>query len=116
MLPQPGRQGLVTLGGVVERQIVWTSIDCRVELVLASVDAGADHAMFAHLPRPFLAMRTHGSVNHPGPDEEPIGDLATKAALVAPVGSDPNPIGGPAWAATQAGPFLSERPHPRLPC
>src|SRR5262249_30047892 len=81
----------------------------HLELVFAGIDAGADHAMLAHLPRPFLVMRTHGSFNHPGPDEEPTAILLLSAALAASVGHDPT-IGGPAPAATPAGPFLPERP------
>jgi hypothetical protein len=57
---------------------------------------------------PFLVMRTHGSFNHPGPDEVPIAISLQKAALAASVGNDPT-IGGPARVATRAGPFLSER-------
>src|SRR5215468_2951337 len=42
-------------------------IERHIELAFASVDAGADYVMLAHLPRPFLVMRTLGSFNHPGP-------------------------------------------------
>jgi hypothetical protein len=62
--------------------------------------------MFGHLRRPFLVMRTLGSFNHPGPDEEPIVILLRSTARKAVMGYDPT-IGGPAWVATQAGPFLS---------
>src|SRR5262249_33999641 len=81
----------------------------HLELVFAGIDAGADHAMLAHLPRPFLVMRTHGSFNHPGPDEEPTAILLLSAALAASVGHDTT-IGGPAPAATPARPLLTERP------
>jgi hypothetical protein len=53
-------------------------------------------------------MRTHGSFNHPGPDEEPIAISLQKAALAASVGNDPT-IGSPARVAARAGPFLAER-------
>src|SRR5262249_9729571 len=44
-----------------------------------------------------------------GPDEDADRDLATMTALTALVGNDPT-IGGPAWVATQAGPFLAGLP------
>jgi len=53
-------------------------------------------------------MRTLGSINHSGLDEEPIAILLRRTANCASVGYDPT-TGGPAWAATQAGPFLAER-------
>jgi hypothetical protein len=53
-------------------------------------------------------MRTLGSINHPGRDEEPIAILLRPSANKAPVGDDPT-IGDPAWAATWAGSFLTER-------
>jgi hypothetical protein len=53
-------------------------------------------------------MRTHGSFNHPGPMKKPIAILLRQAALKAEVDYDPT-IGGPAQAATWAGPFLTER-------
>jgi hypothetical protein len=52
-------------------------------------------------------MRTLGSFNHSGLDEEPIAILLRRTANCASMGHDPT-IGGPAWAATQAGPFLTE--------
>jgi hypothetical protein len=52
-------------------------------------------------------MRTLGSFNHSGLDEEPIAILLRRTANCASMGHDPT-IGGPAWAATQAGPFLPE--------
>jgi hypothetical protein len=53
-------------------------------------------------------MRTLGSFNHSGLDEEPIAILLRRTANCASMGYDPT-IGGPAWAATWAGPFLPER-------
>src|SRR5262245_2107643 len=65
----------MAIGAIIDQQLLSASIDRHIELVLCRVDAGADHAMFAHLPRPFLVMRTLGSFNHPGPSEEPIAIL-----------------------------------------
>jgi hypothetical protein len=58
----------------------------------------------------FLVMRTQGSFNHPGRDEEPIAILLRPSARKAAVGYDPT-TGGLAVVATSAGPFLSERSH-----
>jgi len=55
-------------------------------------------------------MRTLGSINHPGPDEEPIAILLRTAVLYAAMGYDPT-TGGPARRAIRAGPFLTERIH-----
>jgi len=44
-------------------------------------------------------------------DEEPTAILLRKTALKASVGNDPTIGCGPAWVATWAGPFLTERPH-----
>jgi hypothetical protein len=52
-------------------------------------------------------MRTLGSINHTGLDEEPIAILLRRTAQCASMGYDPT-IGGPAWAAAWAGPFLAE--------
>lgn len=54
-------------------------------------------------------MRTLGSFNHSGLDEEPIAILLRRTANCASMGYDPT-IGGPAWVATRAGPFLAEHP------
>src|SRR6185312_5476439 len=59
---------------------------------------------------PSLRMRTLGSINHPGPDEEPIAILLRTAVLYAAMGYDPT-TGGPARRAIRAGPFLTERIH-----
>src|SRR5262249_42275537 len=97
------------IASVVDLQPLRAAMQRHLELVFAGIDAGADHAMLAHLPRPFLVMRTHGSFNHPGPDEEPTAILLLSAALAASVGHDPT-IGGPARVAPRAGPFFTERP------
>jgi hypothetical protein len=55
-------------------------------------------------------MRTLGSFNHSGLDEEPIAILLRRTANCASMGYDPT-IGGPARAAARAGPFLAERPN-----
>jgi hypothetical protein len=57
-------------------------------------------------------MRTLGSFNHSGLDEEPIAILLRRTANGASMGYDPT-IGGPARAATRAGPFLAEHPNYR---
>jgi len=57
----------MALFGVVDLQPFRSAGERHIELALAGVDAGADHAMLAHLRRPFLVMRTLGSFNHPGP-------------------------------------------------
>jgi hypothetical protein len=50
-------------------------------------------------------MRTQGSFNHPGHDEEPIAILLTSSPQGS--GGDDPTIGGPAREATRAGPFLN---------
>ena len=67
LLPQPGRQRHVAIRGVVDLHFLDAFRERHIELVLTSVDTGAGYAMLAHLPRPFLVMRTHSSFNHPGP-------------------------------------------------
>jgi len=52
-------------------------------------------------------MRTLGSFNHTGLDEEPIVIWLRSSAQWASMGYDPT-IGGPVRAATQTGPFLVE--------
>src|SRR6266545_2721650 len=101
LAPQPGRQTPVAVRSVVDLQLLRTLIERRIELAFAGIDAGADHVMLAHLRRPFLVMRTLGSFNHTGPDEEPIAILLRTSALAAAVGNDPT-IGGPARAATRS--------------
>src|SRR5258708_23714397 len=39
----------------------------HIELGFAGIDTGGIDGILTHLRRPFLAMRTLGSVNHPGP-------------------------------------------------
>ena len=61
--------------GFLDLQASRAPVQRHVELVLAGVDPGNNRGSnrggsrdsLAHLPRPFLAMRTLGSVNHPGP-------------------------------------------------
>jgi hypothetical protein len=55
-------------------------------------------------------MRTLCSFNHTGLMKSRSRSCYEKQPLVAAMGYDPT-IGGPAWAATQAGPFLAERHH-----
>src|SRR6266403_718939 len=43
------------------------AVDGNVQFGLGHVDSGHDCVSLAHLPRPFLVMRTPGSFNHPGP-------------------------------------------------
>jgi hypothetical protein len=52
-------------------------------------------------------MRTLGSFNHAGLDEEPIVIWLRRTAHCASMGYDPT-IGGPAREASRAGPFLAE--------
>jgi hypothetical protein len=66
-LPQPGGQVPMAFRAVVDLQPLGAAIECYVKLVFAGIDAGAYRVMIAHLPRPFLVMRTLGSFNHPGP-------------------------------------------------
>jgi hypothetical protein len=60
-------------------------------------------------------MRTLGSFNHAGLDEEPIVILLRRAAQCASMGYDPT-IGGPVRVATQAGPFLAEQTDLTMSC
>jgi len=53
-------------------------------------------------------MRTLGSFNHSGLDEEPIAILLRRTANCASMGHDPT-IGGPIRVATRVGPFLAEQ-------
>jgi hypothetical protein len=53
--------------------------------------------MFAHLPRPFLVMRTLGSFNHPGPMKRPTAILLRMTALKASVGTIRRPATRPRW-------------------
>src|SRR5438034_4686252 len=69
MLPQPHRQPPLAIRRVVDLQPLRTPVECRIELAFASVDAGAGYAMLAHLPRPFLVMRTPRFLQPSGPDE-----------------------------------------------
>jgi hypothetical protein len=63
--------------------------------------------MLVHLRRPFLVMRTLGSFNHPGPDEEPIAILLRNSPKGC--GANDPTIGSPARVAARVGPFLTER-------
>jgi hypothetical protein len=54
-------------------------------------------------------MRTLGSFNHPGHDEEPTAILLTSSPQGS--GADDPAIGGPARAATRVGLFLTEHPN-----
>src|SRR5215468_4428947 len=107
-LPQPGRQGFVTIRSIVQLQLVRTAVQRHIELVFASIDASADHAMLAHLRRPFLVMRTLGSFNHPGPMKKADRDLATEQPSRLRVGAIRRSA-GPARVAAWVGPFLAER-------
>jgi hypothetical protein len=55
---EPRGQPGMAVGRVVDLYLIALPRDRRVELVFAGVDAGADCGMNAHLPRPFLVMRT----------------------------------------------------------
>src|SRR5262249_34333127 len=101
VLPQPGRQRSVAIRCVIDLQLRRTFIERRIELAFAGIDAGADCVLLAHLRRRFLVMRTLGSFNHTGPDEEPNAILLRKSALAAAVGNDPT-IGGPARVAARS--------------
>src|SRR6266436_5436394 len=57
----------MTNRSVVDLQPLRATTERHLELAFAGIDAGTDCAMLAHLLRPFLVMRTHGSFNHPGP-------------------------------------------------
>jgi len=54
MPPKPVRQHLVTLGRVVDLQLLRTAVDRHVELAFAGIDPGTDHGTLGHLRRPFL--------------------------------------------------------------
>src|SRR4029450_2021452 len=105
VLPQPSRQGFVTIRSIVYLQPIRPALQRHIELVFASIDASADHAMLAHLRRPFLVMRTLGSFNHPGPMKKADRDLATEQPSRLRVGAIRRSA-GPAWVAAWVGPFL----------
>src|SRR6202011_2399730 len=60
---------------IVDLQPIGALIESHIEFTFAGIDTGAHHGMLAHLRRPFLVMRTLGSFNHPGLDEEPAAIL-----------------------------------------
>src|SRR5258708_1601463 len=64
--------------------------------------------MLAHLRRPFLVMRTYSSFNHPGPMKKPTAILLRRQPERLRMGTIRRSC-GPAWAATRAGPFLTEQ-------
>ncbi|MDQ8732882.1 hypothetical protein RCO31_34615, partial [Bradyrhizobium sp. LHD-71] len=83
------------------------TVKCDVELLLCNIDSGNNRVRLAHLRRPFLVMRTHGSFNHPGPMKMPTAILLANS----PRGSgalDPT-IGDPLRVAARSGSFLSEQ-------
>src|SRR6516164_793522 len=53
-------------------------------------------------------MRTHGSFNHPGPMKSRPRSCYKREPTRLRLGAIRR-SGGPAWAATRAGPFLTER-------
>src|SRR5258708_5542276 len=108
MPPKPIRQHLVTLNRVVDLQQLRTAIDRHVELPFAGIDPGTDHGTLGHLRRPFLVYEP----SVPSTMRVPMKcrsrsryDDSPKRLRWASIRS----IGGPARAATRAGPFLRER-------
>src|SRR6266550_241774 len=64
---QPCRELAPTVRCIVDLKPGFTSGQRHIELGFAGIDAGGIDVILTHLRRPFLAMRTLGSVNHPGP-------------------------------------------------
>ena len=64
---EPVGQAIVAGRVVVDLEPGAARAQGDVERAFAGVDPGGQSDMLCHLPRPFLAMRTQGSVNHPGP-------------------------------------------------
>src|SRR5579862_6184284 len=109
-LTQPSRQAPMAIRIVLDLEPVVTPVQRHVELAFASIDAGANHATFAHLPRPFLVRRTLGSFNHTGQTKSRSRSRYKNQPSWAAVGNDPT-IGGPVQVAAWTGPFLSEPSH-----
>src|SRR5579863_3699986 len=93
---------------IVDLELIRLPLDRHIELAFAGIDTGANHAMLAHLPRPFLVMRTQGSFNHPGPMKCRPRSCYDRQPATAAMDCDPT-IGGRAWVATWARPFPTER-------
>ena len=74
-LAQPRHQLSMSFTIIVDLQPIGALIESHIEFTFAGIDTGTDHGMSAHLRRPFLVMRTLGSFNHPGLDEEPAAIL-----------------------------------------
>jgi hypothetical protein len=79
-----------------------------IELGLADIDASANRATIAHLRRSSLGYEPDVHSTMRASMKMPIVILLRRAAQHASMGYDPT-IGGPAWVATWAGPFLPER-------
>src|ERR1043166_4777370 len=86
----------MSLTSVLDLQPIWAAIKSHIEFAFAGIDTGADHDMPAHLRRPFLVMRTLGSFNHPGLDEEPAAILLRNSPQGSGAG-DPTTGGRPGW-------------------
>jgi len=54
MSAQPRQQGEMAVRVVVDLQALLAPIQGDVELALAGIDAGTDHGILSHLPRPSL--------------------------------------------------------------
>src|SRR5260221_4915810 len=108
VLPQPFRPLPVAIRGIVDLQPFAATVERHIEFAFAGIDAGADYARLAHLPRTLPCDANLVFLQPYGPDEEPIAILLRKAALVAAMGYDPT-IGGPARAGTPGGPLPSRR-------
>src|SRR6202030_2398260 len=82
-LAQPRHQLSMSFTIIVDLQPIGALIESHIEFTFAGIDTGTDHGMSAHLRRPFLVMRTLGSFNHPGLDEEPAAILLRNSPLRA---------------------------------
>src|ERR1043166_9998848 len=91
----------MSLTSVLDLQPIWAAIKSHIEFAFAGIDTGADHGMPAHLRRPFLVMRTLGSFNHPGLDEEPAAILLRNSPQGSGAG-DPTTGGRPGGAPALA--------------
>ena len=82
----------------------------HVEPALAGIDPRRLDARLRHLPRPFLSMRTQGSVNHPGPMKSRPRS-SSQAAPRAKEWTIRRPAARPGWPS---GPGHSSRNSPIL--
>src|SRR4051794_9166339 len=79
--PQPSQQPLVTLGRIGHLQIVRSSVQRHIELMLASIDASANYATVTHLLRSSLECEPDAHSTMRASMKMPIAILLRRSAL-----------------------------------